>query len=1021
MTIAESEEVGFKRIGLSASDYEANIPIKKRRFPGVQLTPSPSKDISSFHSDGNLLKVEQPSPPKDVSSFNHNENLIKSEEPILSVTTVSSSSVVTSCALSNNNQDSVSEEKKGKSDTDSCCVDIVQSNIGAAGVKFQEPSLGRHACTDGFVECEGKSLVTVEHTDHASPVICAGLKLLSTSLDSDHFAGNKEEEIDVKMPEENCSPPICQLGGAGVLVGLKGHMDLKLVSEKSDLNFLKQNSMEPVLLNFALNKQGSSTQCVKGNVGFDCDGSFLQSNREKWDLNTSMESWEGCTSGDAPVVQISATRTNTTIETYSCSSEMVESDSPCGKQTLLDNEDKGDSTKEHLHLSLDSSYLKSVLDEDPYISEYESDGNWDIAETVDDNDDNDDNDNDDNDNNVEEDYEDGEVRETMQETEVEVHVYEKREIEPLDHAGCNDKKINSVGLLDHEFFTLGPKKQETKLENLDYRSEDEDEVQTTTKSNSYEQENEDLCVKELHAVENAIGEDVNISAKATERSQLSQYDKKGNFEGQGTADKILNEEPVPTFSQNEVENAVAVDVVQNRDLTLPTVKESVNEDNAKDINGGTRNSRIINFNRTSTDSTPCKAKSNFAKPVLSHKDREFVPNMVVERANMKPQERDDVYSNISKKISIDKRQGPPPLMGFSHRRGRNTNRLDNRSEEWDFGPNFSPETYSEQQIDYHVTGLDQNRYKIIPDGPFGGANRRGRELVEDEEPFFFHGPSRRKSPGRRHGHSVRGGKMVNRMPRDFSPGRCMDEGGSFDRQHGEKFTRNFADDTVDEMYPRPQPPYDVDRPFFRERRNFSFQRKTFPKIDSKSPVRSRARSPSQWFSSKRSDRFCERPNMTHRRSPNYMTDRMRSPDQRSIRGYMPGQRQGFRYLSPPDELRDVGPAPDHGHMRPFIPNRNQTKRLPLRNRSYDAIDPRGRIENDGLFYGPVRLGQLTGYNGGEPDDDERRFNERHEPLHSFKHGFRDSDGERYRNKGEDCSRPFRFCAEDDPRISWKRR
>ena len=632
-------QVGFKRIGLSASDYEANIPIKKRRFPGVQLTPSPSKDISSFHSDGNLLKVEQPSPPKDVSSFNHNENLIKSEEPILSVTTVSSSSVVTSCALSNNNQDSVSEEKKGKSDTDSCCVDIVQSNIGAAGVKFQEPSLGRHACTDGFVECEGKSLVTVEHTDHASPVICAGLKLLSTSLDSDHFAGNKEEEIDVKMPEENCSPPICQLGGAGVLVGLKGHMDLKLVSEKSDLNFLKQNSMEPVLLNFALNKQGSSTQCVKGNVGFDCDGSFLQSNREKWDLNTSMESWEGCTSGDAPVVQISATRTNTTIETYSCSSEMVESDSPCGKQTLLDNEDKGDSTKEHLHLSLDSSYLKSVLDEDPYISEYESDGNWDIAETVDDNDDNDDNDNDDNDNNVEEDYEDGEVRETMQETEVEVHVYEKREIEPLDHAGCNDKKINSVGLLDHEFFTLGPKKQETKLENLDYRSEDEDEVQTTTKSNSYEQENEDLCVKELHAVENAIGEDVNISAKATERSQLSQYDKKGNFEGQGTADKILNEEPVPTFSQNEVENAVAVDVVQNRDLTLPTVKESVNEDNAKDINGGTRNSRIINFNRTSTDSTPCKAKSNFAKPVLSHKDREFVPNMVVERANMKPQER----------------------------------------------------------------------------------------------------------------------------------------------------------------------------------------------------------------------------------------------------------------------------------------------------------------------------------------------------------------------------------------------
>lgn len=360
-------------------------------------------------------------------------------------------------------------------------------------------------------------------------------------------------------------------------------------------------------------------------------------------------------------------------------------------------------------------------------------------------------------------------------------------------------------------------------------------------------------------------------------------------------------------------------------------------------------------------------------------------------------------------------------MNFSHRRGRSTNRLDTQSGEWDFGPNFSPETYSDQQVDYHVSGLDQNRYKIMPDGPFGGANRRDRQLLDEEGPFFYHGPSRRKSPGRRHGPSVRGGKMVNRMPRDFSPSRCMDEGGSFDRQHGEKFARNFADDTVDSIYPRPQPPYEVDRPFFRERRNFSFQRKTFPRMDSNSPVRTQARSPSQWFSSKRSDRFCGRPDMNHRRSPNYRADRIRSPDQRPVRGHMAGRRQGFRFLSPSDDLRDVGPAPDHGHMRSIIPNRNQTERLPHRNRSYDAIDPRGRIENDELYDGPIRSGQMSGYGGGEPDDDERRFNERHEPHHSFKHPHDDSDGERFRNNGEYCSRPFRFCAENDSRISWKRR
>ena len=63
--------------------------------------------------------------------------------------------------------------------------------------------------------------------------------------------------------------------------------------------------------------------------------------------------------------------------------------------------------------------------------------------------------------------------------------------------------------------------------------------------------------------------------------------------------------------------------------------------------------------------------------------------------------------------------------------------LDKRSGEWDFGPNFSPETYSDQQIDYHVPDLDHDRYKIIPDGRFVGANRRSRSLLDNEGPFFF--------------------------------------------------------------------------------------------------------------------------------------------------------------------------------------------------------------------------------------------------------------------------------------------
>ncbi|XP_023535366.1 uncharacterized protein LOC111796821 [Cucurbita pepo subsp. pepo] len=1003
MAVPESEEVGFKRIGLSATDYGASLPIKKRRFPVVQSPPSPSKDISSFHPDGNLMKIEQPSPPKD-ELFHIDANLT-SERPSLSVTIVSSSSAVTSSGLSNKNQDCISNENKGESGTDSCYADVVQSDSGMPVVKFQESSLGGHVSLNGYVECEDKSLVTEKHTVHASPEICGGLKLSSTSLNSDPHAGNKEEEIDVKVE-----------GGAEVPVGLKEDVKPKLVPEKSDMNFLKQNTKEHVLLDLSLNKQESGTHCVKGNAGSDYDGSLLHSNRENWDLNTSMDSWESCTS-DAPVGQISSTQTNTAAETNVCSSEMVESDNPCVKQTFLDGEHKGNSINEcvpsndHLHLSLNLSYPKPMLEEDPYLSEYESDGNWDIAESVDDDD-----------NNIEEDYEDGEVRETMPETEVEVHMCEKRGIETFDHADCDDKKINSVGLPNREGFTLGSLEQETEPENLNVRSEDD--VHTTTISKSFEQENEGRCVEEVHAVDNTSIEDVNRPVKAAGRNQLSQYDERDNFEDQDTADKAIDgiQELIPAVSQGEVESAIAVDIVQNKDLILPSVKESVSSDDVKDIYSGTKNSRIINLNRGSADSTPCKEKSGFVRSVLSRTDREFVPSMALEGANVQPQERDDAYGDTTKKFSVDRSQDQSQWKNFSHRRGRSTNRLDTRPGEWDFGPNFSPETYTDQQIDYHVPGLDQNRYKIIPDGPFGGANHRGRQLPDDEGPYFFHGPSRRKSPGRRHGPGVHGGKMVNRIPRDFSPNRCMDEGGSFDRQHGEKFTRNFADDTEDPLYARPQLPYEVDRPFFRERRNFSFQRKSFPRIDSKSPVRSRARSPNQWFSSKRSDRFCGRSDMIHRRPPSYRMDRIRSPDQPPIRGRMAGRRQGFRYLSPSDDMmRDVGPAPDHGPIRSLIPNRNQNERLPLRNRSFDAIDPRGRIESDELFDGPVRSGQLSGYNGGEHEDDERRFNERHEPVHSFKHPYDDSDGERFRNNGEDCSRPFRFCAENDSRISWKRR
>ncbi|KAG6602351.1 hypothetical protein SDJN03_07584, partial [Cucurbita argyrosperma subsp. sororia] len=173
MAVPESEEVGFKHIGLSGSDYDASLPIKKRRFPVIQPPPFPSKDISP---DGNLTKTEQLCPPKGLSLFHTNEDLMKSERPSLSVTIVSSSSEIT-----------------------------IQNDIGITGVKFQEPSLGGRACFHSYVEREHKSLITEKHTVHALTEIRVGLELSSTNLNSDLLAANNEEEIDVKVEYGGCA------------------------------------------------------------------------------------------------------------------------------------------------------------------------------------------------------------------------------------------------------------------------------------------------------------------------------------------------------------------------------------------------------------------------------------------------------------------------------------------------------------------------------------------------------------------------------------------------------------------------------------------------------------------------------------------------------------------------------------------------------------------------------------------------------------------------------------------------
>ncbi|XP_038890343.1 uncharacterized protein LOC120079942 isoform X2 [Benincasa hispida] len=639
------------------------------------------------------------------------------------------------------------------------------------------------------------------------------------------------------------------------------------------------------------------------------------------------------------------------------------------------------SDEEKISLSAD------LLEEDPYSSEYESDGKQDVNEAMDAVD-----------NVIEEDYEDGEVREPILMTQVESSICETREVKIFDHGDCSN------GLPGSDCSSLVSVKQEDKSEILDVKREDI--LHFVTSNQSSEQEH----LKELLVEDNTSKVSLNKAnkaIKATGPRQLFHCEKIFALEDQKISSERATtgiEESIATVSQSDAENVKTVDFVQNEDLALPNVKEPLNNDDVTDdFTRGNRHSQIVNPCQAST-SSPTKTRPSLVRSVLTQTDRELIPDMAHDGEKLQPQGRDDSYRDVFPKFYVNRRQNLSPRTNFTRRRGVYNDQIppyDARRRK------YMPAVSDED--------IDQNHYKMKPGGPFRTGGHRGRQILDDEGPIFCHIPSRRKSPGRRDGPPLRGGvKMVHGMHRNVSPSRCIREPGSelIGPRHGEKFMRTLDDETMDPMY-HPQPPFEVDRPpYIPDRRNFPIQRKSFPRVDSKSPGRSRGRSPGQWFPSKRkSERFFGHPEMARRSPPGY---RMRSPDQPPIHGDMPVRRHGFPFPSlPPNDLRDMGSARDHGHMRSGIRSRNRTDRISFRNRRFEDMDPRDRIESNEYYDGPIHPGQFNELVVDGNDDDRRRFPDRHEHLHPFRPQCNDSDGENYHNDADERPRPFRYCAEDE--------
>ncbi|KAI9118687.1 hypothetical protein K1719_010132 [Acacia pycnantha] len=596
------------------------------------------------------------------------------------------------------------------------------------------------------------------------------------------------------------------------------------------------------------------------------------------------------------------------------------------------------------------------------------------------------------------DYEDGEVHEPLKHSVAEKSVCEVREVERIVSSDCDDGKQIEMEVSSGDCLTS------SRIKEYDNRNVTrnkincgEDGIDSESIDMSDNVTDTIVCLQEsLEAEEPTIGPQIR-SLDHSERNKVLNT----------VEDKLLSDQG--NNGSNEVDVAqCAVEVVKNLDMVrktdsdLPKMEVSVNIDDAsKDISNGGNQGRIINLAQAASSLSPTKSRSIPAgRGLSSQAGRDVLP--VAFHQEKLHGGRDDVYVDGPCKFSRERLQDILPRnsrLSFVRGRGRMNSRIDSCRGEWKSDRDFGGEFYNGPS---HFRGP---RHKFVPavhdseseytsvaqDGSFVGNKRFGKKPLNDEKPVGRHIKLRRRSPGRREM------QMGHRIPRTMSPNRCVgDDGSEFvSMRHGEKFMRGYPKDTLDPMFSRPQP-FERDGRFTRGTRNF-IQRRGPPRIHSKSPIRSRSRSPGPWSSPRRRspraspDGYGGHPDMAHRR---YRVDRMRSPDGPVFSGERRVVRRHVSpsYMSrPSNDTRDFDSGRGRGHPRSVVSNRGTSGRVLFRNRRFDGVDPQDRADNDEYFGGPMHSGRQFELNG-EGNGDERRRYERRGPRMGL--------------------RPYRFCAAD---------
>ncbi|XP_022745515.1 uncharacterized protein LOC111295934 isoform X3 [Durio zibethinus] len=357
MPVSGNEEMGVKPTVGQFSEYSAGIPIKKRRFPFI-LSPSQSSEYTASLPTENEPEQKGFSRPLQGSTISNdsvvatssntsgvegslytggaagslnvsgvavslNAGSVGASSNASCVAVISTASSVTtgynaSSAVETSNASSAAASfpnvtsiaanvssfsdaceksicEKGKRSSDDANGSMVQGNSNLLMVKLEEQSFADHSRSLADIDNKGKLVATGESYNIPRKIANSELDLVG----NDSLTLNIGKDIHSQQNiDAMCRSQLSTVSGnPGLALGLRECLSA-MTSGNNEHGFQNQEKAEPVSLNLSLIKGECSTQLSIADVLPNINGANILTDRTNWDLNTTMDSWEGTASDD---------------------------------------------------------------------------------------------------------------------------------------------------------------------------------------------------------------------------------------------------------------------------------------------------------------------------------------------------------------------------------------------------------------------------------------------------------------------------------------------------------------------------------------------------------------------------------------------------------------------------------------------------------------------------------------------------------------------------------------------------